>query len=85
MFERRNAVPTLPCFVPHLLAILFEEPELEALIELHLFVLPEFVGVRVRRTDGGELRTDGSRGSAMERGALAATHARLRARRLRRL
>lgn len=69
--------------IPYLLAILFKQPKLKALIELHLFVLPEFVGMRVRRTDGGELGTNCVWGATVESGPLAAAHTSLRARCLR--
>lgn len=65
-----------------LLTILLEEAQLEALVELHLLVLPEFVRVRVCRAHGGELRAHSPRRAAVKRGLATAT-ARLRAHRFR--
>lgn len=72
----------------YLFTVLLKEPQLKALIELHLFVLPEFVGMRVRRAHGCELRAHGARRAAVAGPggfpAAAAAAAGLRKRSLRR-
>lgn len=74
---------------PYLLAVLFKEPQLKALVQLHLFVLPELMSVRVRGADGRELRANGPRRAAMAGhgrvASAAAATTRLGKRRLRRL
>lgn len=59
--------------VTYLFAVLFKQPQLEALIQLHLLVLPQFMRMRMCRAHGGELSAHSARRAAVEGGLASAT------------